>query len=172
MDFSAPVLGTATVDKLKAKISTPILVIGKDVFSRSVFAHVDCFHFQAAHTLSRVLKQEYPKLSSITDVYEQLTPEHLALPRIGVTALAVLGAAFQAKGLGGNKPLENWVRLHLEKEATLVTFTSIKHRDEKERAEERKRLKLRKSARRDRAQQIRVDRLAAKYDVTNKQGVE
>ena len=162
MDFSAAVLGTSAVEKMRERVNAPVLVVGKDVFSRAVFSHVDCFHFQAALTLSAVLKQEYPKLKDLADVYEHLTPEQLALPRLGVTALAVLGAAFQAKGLGGSKPLENWVRSHLKKDQDLVTFSSIKHRDEKERSAERKQLKARKTARRNQAQELRVERLMKK----------
>jgi hypothetical protein len=158
MDFSTVVLGTSAVERMQKRLHAPVLVIGKDVFSRTVFAHVECFHFQAAQTLSAILKAEYPKLTGIKDLYDSITPQQLALPRLGVTALAVLGAAFQAKGLGGTTPLESWVRAHLEKDATLVSFTSIKARDEKEHREERQRLKARKAARRNRAHSLRVKR--------------
>jgi hypothetical protein len=158
MDFSTVVLGTSAVEAMQKRVHAPVLVIGKDVFSRAVFAHVECFHFQAAQTLSAVLKAEYPKLTGIKELYDTLTPQQLALPRLGVTALAVLGAAFEAKGVGGNKPLENWVRSHLEKDAVLVTFSSIKARDEKEHREERQRLKARKAARRNHAHSLRVKR--------------
>lgn len=44
----------------------------------------------------------------------------------GVVSLAVLGAAFEAKGLGGDAPLEAWVKQHQDKDETLTTFSTIK----------------------------------------------
>ncbi len=85
------------------------------------------------------------------------SPEALALPRLGAIAIAVLGAAFEAKGLGGDAPLENWVKKHLA-DKRVVTFAALKHRDEAQRADEAKRTKARKQARRNSAHKLRVAR--------------
>jgi len=39
-------------------------------------------------------------------------------------SLAVLGAAFEAKGIGGDAPLENWFRKH--RDGGTVTFSTLK----------------------------------------------
>lgn len=162
MDLSERVLGKSAVDKFRAKIADAVLEIGGDRFTRADFAYVDCFHYLAAQNLSAILKLEFPKLTGVADLFEHVTPEQLALPRLGVTALAVLGAAFEAKKLGGSKPLEAWVKKHLAKDAAFVSFPSIKHRDEKEHAEERKRLKARKQSRRNQAHRMRVEKFTSK----------
>jgi hypothetical protein len=91
-------------------------------------------------------------------VFDNVPPTELALPRLGAVSLAVLGAAFEVKGVGGESPLESWVKRHLPKGVEMVTFASLKHRDEVERAEEQKRAKARKHARRDTAHRLRVER--------------
>ena len=76
-------------------------------------------------------------------------------------SLAVLGAAFEAKKIGGDTPLENYVKKHTTKtngEATFVTWTTMKHREQAEVARERKERKKRKRQRRDQAHELRVDR--------------
>ena len=55
-------------------------------------------------------------------------------------------------------PLAAWVRLHLHKGEKPVTFASLKHRDEAERAKERAEWKARKHARRNQAHRARVER--------------
>lgn len=135
MELSAKVLGQSTARLLSTRASTPVLVIGTDKFSRSDLAHVACFNFIAAQTLSRLVVDL--RVSSTSDLYQRFSPKDLALPRLGAIALAVLGAAFECKGLG---TLESWAQRSSEK---LVTFASIKthSRDvQAERAERRARV--------------------------------
>lgn len=156
MDLSIKVLGGAAVSYLHGKQTLPVLKIGKDSFTRADLAHVSCFTFSAAANLSKILTRAF-KVYDTEDVFERIHPEELALPRLGAVSLAVLGAAFEAKGLGGKAPLEAWVKKH-RPDAKLVTFNTLKHRDEQERAAERKAQRQRKATRRNKAHRTRVER--------------
>jgi hypothetical protein len=131
MDFSNRVLGQSTARTLQARVSAPLLKIGRDTFTRADLAHVECFNFIAAANLSAILNREL-QVKDTADVFRHIAPAALALPRLGAVALAVLGAAFEAKGLGGDHPLESWVRNHTEhqRDDEIVTFGSLKHRQE------------------------------------------
>lgn len=157
MDFSARVLGTGVATQLRERISKPVLSIGSDHFTRSSLAHVDCFNYIAASNLTTILSKEL-RVKNTRDLFENVSPTALALPRLGVIALAVLGAAFEAKGIGGSNPLEAWLMKHLEGDKPIRTFDTIKHREAAEAAKERAERKKRKSQRRDKAQAIRVER--------------
>jgi hypothetical protein len=102
----------------------------------------------------------------VRDVFENVPPAALALPRIGAIAIAVLGAVFEIKGLGGDAPLESWVKRHLEKGAAVHTFASLKTREAAEAAADTKTRKRRKAARRDHAHRVRVDRFNARQGST------
>ena len=164
MDFSTSVLGAYSVRKMQDTIKARVLVIGSDVYSRSVLAHVDCYHFTAAATLSAILNREL-KVKNTADLFDRIPPESLVLPRIGVVALAVLGAAFQARGIGGDHPLANWFKKH--RDGKTITFDALKAREAAEIATERKTKKQRRETRRNKAHAIRVDRFEAKQETAN-----
>lgn len=132
MILSRRVLGASVVNHIAAKASAPLLTIGTDVFYRHDFAQIDCFNFLAAANLSRVL-QDVP-VRNARDLFERVPPSSLLLPHLGAVSLAVLGAAFEVKGLGGQAPLEAWMMLHSNvedetgNEGGLVTFASMKQR--------------------------------------------
>lgn len=157
MDLSEKVLGTTVVARLKQRRSVPVLAIGSDRFTRKQLARVDCFNFTAAQNLSAILNQHL-KVPNLRHVYEHVSPAELALPRLGSVSLAVLGAAFEALGIGGDSPLESYIKKHLAKGAEMVTFDTLKHRDQKEEREHRKRERDRKHARRNTAHGLRVAR--------------
>jgi len=156
MDLSDSVLGRSAAQYIRTRSEAALLRIGRDSFTRADLAKVACFNFNAAANLSAILNREL-SVKDTSDVFERVAPRDLALPRLGAVAIAVLGAAFEAKRLGGNAPLQNWVKHHLEDDAKIVTFTSLKHRDV-DAAADRKALKDRKATRRDQAHRTRVDR--------------
>ena len=163
MILSDRVLGSTTTRTLRDRTAAPVLRIGADTFTRHDLAAIDCFNFLAAANLSALLT-EHLRVKDTRDLYNNTPPSALAVPRLGAIALATLGAAFEVKGLGGAAPLESWVNKHAtDKAAPLVTFYTLKHRDEAERAAERKQLKARKAARRDKAHRTRVDRFTERH---------
>lgn len=128
MDLSASVLGRHVVTYLSDSLSTPVLTIGRDKFNRAALAGVACFNFTAAANLSRVLNHDL-QVKDTRDVFEHVHPDRFVLPRLGPISLAVLGAAFEAKGLGGATPLHTWFQKH--REGRMITFASLKaHHDE------------------------------------------
>jgi len=156
MNLAANILGTSAVDRLRESAAGAVLQIGSDKLTRADLAGVECYNFHAARLLSHVLREL--DVRNLRDVYEKIPPSALALPNLGVISLAVLGAAFEAKGIGGQAPLESYVRRHLVNGNKVVTFDTLKKREHAEVANERKARKRRKASRRDRAQQLRVDR--------------
>jgi len=154
MDLSKTVLGSNVAKQLADRVRSAVLTVGSDTFSRRDLARIDCFNFTAAANLSALLTTHL-KVKDTRDVYFNVSPILLALPRLGAISLAVLGAAFEAKRLGGEAALENWYRQHQVK---VITFNGLKLRDERERSEERKRTKQRKQQRRDQAHGMRLVR--------------
>jgi len=148
------------VGRLEARAAAPLLVIGKDVFHRHDLAQIDCFNFLAAMRLSTAVATL--GVTSTKDLFDYVAPAHLVLPQIGAVALAVLGAAFEAKGLGGDQPLEAWVLKHRTTTAEkIVTFQTLKDQECKRTEGEtraRKQRRDRKHARRDQAHRLRVSR--------------
>lgn len=124
-------------------------------------ARVGCFNFVAARLLSNALHDEL-KVKNLRQVFEEIPPSALALPHVGVISLAVLGAAFEVKGIGGEAPLESYVRRHARQDKSgephITTFYTIKKRELDEQARERKERKQKKAARRNKAHQLRVER--------------
>jgi hypothetical protein len=127
MDFSNRVLGSYVATRLQDRASAVLLKIGRDEFHRGDLAQVACFNFLAAANLSAILNREL-QVKDTRDVFEHVAPAALALPRLGAVAIATLGACFEIKGLGGDHPLEAWVRKHAahHTDAEIVTFGSIK----------------------------------------------
>src|SRR4029077_14569041 len=106
--------------------AAPLLRIGADTFDRKQLAAVACYNFVAAANLSRVLADL--KVKDTRDVFHNVPPTALALPHLGAVSLAVLGAAFEHKGLGGDAPLEAWVTKHrpTDQRGEFLTFSTIK----------------------------------------------
>jgi hypothetical protein len=157
MNLAPRILGTTACTQLQRNADEAILQVGSDRLGRRELAAVGCYNFTAARNLSAILKPF--QLPSLKYLYENVPPEGLALPHMGVISLAVLGAAFEARKIGGEAPLENWVRAHAgsDKQA-MVTFHTLKAREAAERAAEKKAVKQRKHARRNQAHHLRLAR--------------
>lgn len=160
MNLSAKILGTHTVHALTTRTAGIILTIGSDRFRRRDLAAVECFNFIAAQHLSAACAAIGVK--NARDLFESVPPAALVLPGVGAITLAVLGAAFEARGIGGAQPLESWAAKHRATGAReFVTFDTLKSQERK-RSEGEARAKKsradRKHARRDQAQRLRVGR--------------
>lgn len=166
MILSDRILGSTTTQQLRERSTASILQIGRDAFPRGALAKVDCFNYHAAATLSRVIGGLTVK--DTRDLFERVQPSQLAVPGIGAIALAVLGAAFEAKGIGGTSPLEAWVAKHAsgDVDKALVTFDTMKRREAAEILKEQKEAQSRRRARRARAHEIRVDRHTTRHTGT------
>jgi hypothetical protein len=165
MHLSTHVLGKTVADQIATRAATPLLTIGKDEFYRRDLALVSCFNFTAAANLSALITDL--GVRDTRDLYENVPPTALVLPRLGSVSLACLGAAFEHKGLGGDTPLESWYTRHRPEEARreFVTFSSLKHAEAKREAGEKKARKQRKErthSRRDQAQRLRGERYIAR----------
>ena len=169
MDLSARVLGASVAEQLTKRLTAPLLTIGKDRFGRRDLAKVDCFNFTAAANLSAILNREL-EVKDTKFVFEHVPPSALAVPRLGAISLAVLGACFIAKGLGGAHPLETWVRRHAktpdDDDASLVSFLAIKKRHAVEVAAEHDAEVSRKRSRRNQAHRTRVERFTERQGAT------
>jgi hypothetical protein len=129
MNLSSRVLGVTAVAQLTARDRDAVLTIGRDHFTRADLSRVRCFNFIAAQRLAAALATM--RVKDTADVYARIGPSALAVPTIGAIAIAVLGAAFEARGIGGDAPLESWVERHATKEhPDITTFTTIKKQRE------------------------------------------
>lgn len=113
---------------MSASYAAPVFQIGSDKLTRADFAQVGCYNFVAAVRLSAILKDIGAK--SLRHVFDTIPPSALAVPGLGVISLAVLGAAFEAAGVGGATPLEAYAVKHAEKDGKgrpdVVTFSTLK----------------------------------------------
>jgi len=125
MDYSEALLGRYQARRLQEKADSYVLVIGSDRFTRKDLAAVECFNFMAAANLSAIIKEHFAAKHT-RDVFDNVAPADLAVPRLGSVSLAVLGAAFQAKGLGGASPLESWAKKHISGNGHITTFDTLK----------------------------------------------
>ncbi len=158
MDLPDTVLGTNVASAVRTKNASPILRIGSDVFTRKDLASVECFNFSAAARLSAILNKEL-NVKNAGEVYRKIHPSALAVPGLGAISLAVLGAAFESLGLGGDAPLLHYVQQHTNGDG-VRTFHTIKEHALDERRGEAKARRKRKAQRRDQAHKIRVGRFA------------
>ena len=170
MDLSARILGKHTSEVIAAKATTPLLTIGSDKFFRRDLSSVSCFNFTAAANLSAVLAGLQPR--NTKHLFESIPPSALVLPHLGAVSLAVLGAAFEVKGLGGDSPLEAWFTRHRPEQAKreFVTFHAMKHAEhlrELGEAKARKARSARTHARRDVAQRLRGQRYIERQERVN-----
>jgi len=151
MNLSRRVLGAYVVEAIAGKAKAPLLQVGSDVFYRHDFSQIDCFNFTAAANLNRILKNL--RVKNLLDLFERLPPTELLLPKLGAVSLAVLGAAFEIKGIGGEAPLEAWMKFHLADEqgdhvATFGSLKSKQRRDEEKDERPRSRPTIRRRYRR------------------------
>lgn len=161
MHLSARILGTTTAKELEDRASAPVLIIGSDRFTRRDLGTIDCFNFLAAARLTKAIADLGPK--NTRDLFERFAPSDLVVPSVGAVSLAVLGAAFEVKGIGGSQPLESWMRTHraADSKREYVTFDTLKEKErkrEKGEAKARRQRRNRKAARRNVAHAIRVER--------------
>jgi hypothetical protein len=144
MNFAVTVLGHTAVERLQTATGEHVLLVGADKFTRGDLARIGCYNYIAARNLSAALQAFDVK--DLRDLFERISPRDLALPRIGVIALAVLGAAFELKNIGSANPLEAYVRKHQPK---LCTFDTMKtqRRNEKQRRRRERQSHLKKQQR-------------------------
>jgi len=129
MDLSDRVLGATVSTQLAKRNAAVLLRIGRDRFYRADLAGVECYNFLAAATLSTLLKDW--KIADTHDLFNRISPADLSrVPRLGPIAIAVCGAAFQAKKIGGSHPLLAWCQRHAEggRRKDVVTYGTLKHR--------------------------------------------
>jgi hypothetical protein len=150
------ILGKHIVDKLQARLSAPVLVIGSDTFSRPQLGKIGCFNFQAATRISHLLTNEL-KVKDTKDLFLNVPPGRLAIPGLGAICLATIGAAFEAKRLG---TLEDYVSRHMATGEYYITFNTLKANaaDALAARQEKRDKRDRRNQRRDKAHAIRVDR--------------
>lgn len=166
MDLSSRILGTTIARELGERASAAVLIIGRDTFTRGQLSSVACFNFMAAQRLTAAV--EALDVATTRDLYDRIPPATLAGPGVGAISLAVLGAAFEAKGIGGDAPLESWFRKHRPSPNgdPLATFTTVKHRAAAEASDDRRDRAARTHARRDAAHRARVDRFSRRRQRT------
>lgn len=156
MYLSNAILGKSVVDQLLARQEAPVLKIGNDIFTREHLAKIKCWNFLAASRLSHLLTAEL-KVKDTADLFNNVPPQHLAVPGLGAICLATIGAAFELKKLGN---LRDYIAKHTEKGHSIVTFYTMKtniHDQQAARAEKRE-IKNRKAARQRAAHELRVER--------------
>jgi len=129
MNLPSAILGKSAVDQITERSGATVLQIGADRLTRADLAAVGCFNFIAARLLTEAARELH--VDNLRDLYEHVAPRALALPNVGAVSLAVLGAAFEAKGIGGAAPLESYVKKHLPSngQQTILTFDTIKQHE-------------------------------------------
>lgn len=121
MPYSVASLGTTIVRSLQQRSQTPLVVIGRNKYTRGDLAHHDSFNYVAAAHLSAAIKTL--NVDNTRDLYLHHSPRDLALPGIGAYAYAVLDAIFEFEQIG---TLDDWITRNLKKGASLVTVNTLK----------------------------------------------
>jgi hypothetical protein len=140
MDLSK-IVGSTLLSQLTDSDKYPLLVIGKDRWSfQQVASDLGVIQARACRILSTVAKELNAK--DVKHLYRETSPYTLAGTHgVGVSTLYVLLRVFQAEGLN----VDEWYALGENK--AIVTFVSLKHREQKAEAHtkesERKRRRLR-----------------------------
>jgi hypothetical protein len=111
-------------------------------------------------------------IKNTRDLFERIPPSAFVLPGIGPISIAVLGAAFEHKDLGGSSALESWMAKHRSEGASrdFVTFDTLKANERKHEPGESRAKKQRRDrhhARRTVAQRLRVKRYTARRERTS-----
>jgi hypothetical protein len=165
MNLASSVLGAGAVKHLTYLADEVILEVGNDRLGRKELAAVGCYNFTAARNLSAVLKPL--QLPSLKHLFEHVPPASLALPHLGVISLAVLGAAFEVRKVGGANPLLAWVQSHAgDEKRAMVTFHTLKHREAQELLNEKKAVIERRRGRKGKAHGLRVARFTARQQAS------
>lgn len=165
MNLAPTVLGAGAVKHLSGLAEEALLIVGSDRLGRRELAGVGCYNFAAARNLSAVLKPL--QLPSLKHLFQNIPPASLALPHMGVISLAVLGAAFEARKIGGANPLLAWVQFHAgDEKKAMVTFYTLKHREAQEVLNEKKAIVERRRGRKGKAHQLRVARFTARQQAS------
>ena len=126
MLLSAQVYGSTAVRHVQERIDRAVLKVGRDRLTRADLAGVACFSFVAAQNLTALL--ETVNVDSLAQLYQKISPYDLAIPKLGVISLMVLGAAFEVKGIG---TIESWAEKHRRSDQDhLLSFTAIKAKHE------------------------------------------
>jgi hypothetical protein len=159
MNLAPAILGNHAVNKLREAAGAAVLQVGTDKLTRGQLATVECYNYHAARMLTRVLAAVDPPIPNLKFLFNEIPPAMLTLPNLGTVSLAALGAAFEAKGIGD---LETYVARHRVNGDKVVTFDTMKAREQAEVARERKDRKRRKGQRRNQAHEMRVERFTAR----------
>ena len=136
-NYYAPYLGSTF---LTAFTKVPLLTVGKDKYSYQEVCDLGVIQPRACRILSRIAKELDVK--SVRGLYEKTSPYTLAGTHgCGVTTLFVALRLFEAEGLSVPKWYADG------KKDPVVTFTSLKHREQqaelRTNEDERKRRRLR-----------------------------
>lgn len=121
-----------------AFLNEPILVIGRDKWTRLDLADMGVTQLRAARIVTGLAKDYHAK--STSDLYQKLSPAALAHNHgVGLHSLFVLWRAFEAKMLD---PTQWYWK---GREGSIVTFNSIKAQDRRATAAEKKTARSRKA---------------------------
>jgi|SRR5688572_6105812 len=146
MQLSTRVLGHHVVHALATRASAAVLTIGSDRFRRQDLGAIGCFNFIAAAHLEAAVAA-IGGVRNTRDLFQRIPPEALVVPGVGSISLAVLGAAFECKGIGGAAPLEAWMTQHRPEGArAFVTFDTLKSQEKKREAGETRAKRARRRA--------------------------
>src|SRR5262245_43307977 len=174
MHLSSRILGKHIADQIASKARAPLLEVGTDKFYRRDLSNVACFNLVAASNLSKLIAGL--QVRNLRDLFDRVPPSALVIPHLGAVSLAVLGAAFEVKGIGGDTPLETWFAKHSQRaDRDYGSFHSLKHAEAvREQGETHaKRARARRTAvRRDQAQRIRGDRYLTRQTRTRNGSVQ
>lgn len=122
----APVLGSSFVNELVDRDKHAVLRIGKDRWSKHDIAD----RLKITHTVScGILSAICARLGvhSTEHLYQTTSPYTFADKKMGVTTLYVMFAAFRDKGLS----VTDWVREGYGEKKAIVTFETLKAREQK-----------------------------------------
>jgi hypothetical protein len=109
----------------------PLLIIGKDKWHRLDLSDMGISQLRAVRIVTN-LAREY-RARSVEDLYDKIGPASLASNNgVGLHSLYVLWRAFEAKGLDPT----SWY--WKGRDGAIVTFTSLKSREHKAAAQEKR----------------------------------
>lgn len=86
MFLSDRILGSPATRALRDRSTTPVLIIGRDVFTRGGLASVECFNYHAAIRLNATIATL--EVRDTRDLFMRYGPSAFAVRGIGVFCLA------------------------------------------------------------------------------------